>query len=121
MFYFWQLSDLSGTLNKFYEDLDNIDADKPISACFTFCIERLIESHEHPDLIQSLIKMISLLDEKNITADILITLAEVVIAVSLYEFYIITHYAFTIYIGSSKKNLSQQEQMVAYKWVEEQR
>lgn len=73
---------MSSSLDKLYNDLDIIDVANPINACFTFCIERLIESLEHPDLIQSLIKMISLLDEKNITADVLTTLAEVILAVS---------------------------------------
>lgn len=71
---------MSGSLEKFYNNLDHIDSQNKVNACFTFCIERLIDTLERPDLIRSLISMISLLDEKNITADIFTTLAEVVIA-----------------------------------------
>lgn len=67
------------TLNKFYEDLEIIDEENKAQSCIRLCIKRLVDTLEHPDLNLSLIKMISLLDEKNITADIFTSLAEVVV------------------------------------------
>lgn len=66
-------------LEEFFRDLNRLDHQNAVNACFCLCIERLVESLEHHDLACSMIKMISLLDEKNITANILTALAEAVI------------------------------------------
>lgn len=66
-------------MEAFLHYLDTEDPQIRDNAYFYQSIERLVENLKIPELGRLLIKMISLLDEKNITTDIFIALAEVVI------------------------------------------
>lgn len=55
------------------------DMEHPVLTSLYLSLDRLVGSLPHPELAKTLIKMISLLNEKNITEDMITALAEVVI------------------------------------------
>mgnify|MGYP001793238895 FL=1 len=72
-------------LDDYFSSLDDIRAPNTAIATMQLSVDRLIESIETPEVanvVKDVIKMLSLLDEKNITSDIIISCTEVALVVA---------------------------------------
>ena len=76
-----QLSNPGRHLDRFFSDMSRIDPEmkNPVLASLYLSLDRLIGSLPHPELAKTLLKMMSLLHEKNITEEMITVMAEVVI------------------------------------------
>lgn len=68
-------------IDRYIANLTGIDerGEDPVEASIYLSLERLVDSVPHPNLARTLLQMISLLDQKYITGDILTSMAEVII------------------------------------------
>lgn len=79
IFLIFQLISGSDCLDGFFRSMSAIEAPSIISAIH-LSMKRLLDSLPHTDLARTLLKMISLLNEKNITMEMLVSMAEVALS-----------------------------------------
>lgn len=68
-------------IDRYIANLTGFDerGEDPVEASIYLSLERLVDSVPDPNLARTLLQMISLLDQKYITGDILTSMAEVII------------------------------------------